>query len=229
MKTAEKILLTSLDMFNVHGEANVTCVDIAIELDISPGNLYYHYKGKEVLVSELFSLYLERTGKILVSPDSDNLTLVSFFEYLLQLLESAHLFRFIYRNPTDLIEKYPTIERKFKRLVKSKEEAFIAILAHFKKAGIVDADNSEIQALAQVFNLMFTQSQSYFLLKGIDINEQDINSHSLLILYHMLSPYLTISEQDKLTLLTSLAEQTNDSPDENNNLRTGKCQSAYPF
>ena len=37
MKTAQKILLTALTLFNEHGENTVTSVDIAIELDISRG------------------------------------------------------------------------------------------------------------------------------------------------------------------------------------------------
>jgi AcrR family transcriptional regulator len=57
MKTAERILITALDIFNQQGENNVSSVEIAMELNISPGNLYYHFKGKEVIVAELFDLY----------------------------------------------------------------------------------------------------------------------------------------------------------------------------
>ena len=57
MKTAQKILLTALTLFNEHGENTVTSVDIALELDISPGNLYYHFKGKDSLVSALMKMH----------------------------------------------------------------------------------------------------------------------------------------------------------------------------
>ena len=207
MKTAEKILLTSLEMFNQHGEANITCVDIAIELDISPGNLYYHFKGKEAIITALFNMYVQRSSKILVSPESESLSLPEFFHYLLRLLESTHLFRFIYRNPNDLMQKYPAIERSFKRLIISKEEAFVAILQHFKEIDALAANESQIGALAQLINVMFTQSQNYFLLTGTDIEQNEVSFHCLTLLFHVLAPYLSISSSEKSAIWLAITEQ----------------------
>jgi len=53
-KTKEKILATSLALFNHEGEAQVSAVDVASVIGISPGNLYYHYKGKDEIIAALF-------------------------------------------------------------------------------------------------------------------------------------------------------------------------------
>jgi AcrR family transcriptional regulator len=56
-RTAERILAAALDLFNRRGEPNVSTTLISAELNISPGNLYYHYPAKEELVNALMSRY----------------------------------------------------------------------------------------------------------------------------------------------------------------------------
>src|SRR3954469_8061081 len=56
-RTAERILETTLDLFNRFGEPNVSTTLISAEMGISPGNLYYHYPAKDELVNSLFDRY----------------------------------------------------------------------------------------------------------------------------------------------------------------------------
>ena len=56
-RTAERILGTTLELFNRFGEPNVSTTMISAELSISPGNLYYHFPSKDELINTLFDQY----------------------------------------------------------------------------------------------------------------------------------------------------------------------------
>ena len=64
-RTAERILEVTLDLFNRFGEPNVSTTLISAELNISPGNLYYHYPAKDELINSLFDRYEATLSQLL--------------------------------------------------------------------------------------------------------------------------------------------------------------------
>ena len=69
-RTPERILETALRLFNEFGEPNVTTTVIADEMNISPGNLYYHYRNKDEIVNALFARYEREISELLTLRDT---------------------------------------------------------------------------------------------------------------------------------------------------------------
>ena len=76
MKTKERIVQVSIELFNRSGVVAVTTDHIAKELGMSPGNLYFHYANKEEIIRQIFrmmaaetyALWLTKNGKKLKHP-----------------------------------------------------------------------------------------------------------------------------------------------------------------
>ncbi|MBX2988422.1 MAG: TetR/AcrR family transcriptional regulator [Bdellovibrionaceae bacterium] len=64
MKTKERILQTSIELFNRHGVGPMTTNHIAKAMEISPGNLYFHYDNKEEILREVFKRMCKETYEI---------------------------------------------------------------------------------------------------------------------------------------------------------------------
>jgi len=156
VKTRERILLTSLDLFNTEGEPNVTTVDIANELDISPGNLYYHFHGKEVILKELYARFDHRMREVLTAPIERPLNTEDSWYYLYVVFEDIYAFRFLYRNLSDIVERDKDVGRKFGRLMQVKKSTAEAVCLRLRELEILTATDDEIQAMVETIVLTLT-------------------------------------------------------------------------
>ncbi len=165
MKTRDKILVASLVLFNTEGEPNVTTVDIANELDISPGNLYYHFKGKEQIIAELFSVFEAEMTDILRAPSENVISAEDVWFYVYVVFEQLWNHRYFYRNLNDILQRYPAIDKKFRRLTKLKKTSAATVLEDLRDNHVIIIDDDEIDRLADnialnlTFWLNFTQLQ----------------------------------------------------------------------
>jgi len=120
MKTRDRILQTSLLLFNEEGEPNVTTVDIANEMGISPGNLYYHFRGKEIIIEGIYDEFDREMTDILTAPVEKSLDVKDSWFYLYVVFDHIYQYRFLYHNLSDVMQRYEKIQRRFKRLLKLK-------------------------------------------------------------------------------------------------------------
>jgi AcrR family transcriptional regulator len=195
VKTRDRILETSLRLFNEEGEAHTTTIDIAAELDISPGNLYYHFKGKDQIIAELFEQFQLALGPILNAPLETTLAergghLEDNWYYLYVVLEELYLYRFLYHNLDDLLRRYTKLQRGFRRLLAHKRAALTAIIERVLGAGGVTLTRVQQNVLIENMTLQLTYWLSYDRLVHDERDPQVTIHKGVLQLLTMVSPYL---------------------------------------
>lgn len=195
MKTRDRILHTSLELFNEEGEEQTTTIDIANEMDISPGNLYYHFKGKDQIIAELFHQYEMALSSTLSAPierplSQDPANIEDNWYYLYVVLEEMYQYRFLYHNLDNILQRYPDIGRKFKRLIQLKRAALYAICQALIQQAVIEASEQQLPVLVDNMTLNLTFWLSYDqLLHGL--REPGVTIHQgVLQLLTMVAPYL---------------------------------------
>jgi AcrR family transcriptional regulator len=147
-RTRERILEVSLTLFNQFGERNVTTAFIADELEISPGNLYYHFHSKDEIVNTLFAAFEREIEHVLAMPVGRPANVEDIWLFLHLLFEAIWRYRFLYRDLNDLLSRNRTLEIHFKRLLAHKATTAAMLCNDLVRHGQMRVDSVEIQALA---------------------------------------------------------------------------------
>ena len=146
--TRELVLGVSLALFNEFGEPNVTTNHIADEADISPGNLYYHFRSKDDIVLELFKRFLVRFQPLIEIPGDVLLQADDLWFQLHLSFEIKGEYRFLYRNLADLVARVPNLDRAMRGLLGRERQAALNSLNGLQQAGVLSLDDVGKEQLA---------------------------------------------------------------------------------
>ncbi|KPW33318.1 MULTISPECIES: TetR/AcrR family transcriptional regulator [Pseudomonas syringae group] len=158
MKTRDRILECALTLFNQQGEPNVSTLEIANEMGISPGNLYYHFHGKEPLILGLFERFQTELAPLLDPPSDARLEPEDYWMFLHLIVERLSHYRFLFQDLSNLAGRLPKLARGIRNLLNSIKKTLASLLARLKARGQLV---SETQALGQLveqitMNLLFS-------------------------------------------------------------------------
>ena len=167
-RTRERILETALTLFNRDGERHVTTADIADEMNISPGNLYYHYRNKDDIIGALFDRFERTIAPLLESPASGAAHVEDFWLFIHLLFERMWEYRFFYRDLDEITSRAPALASRFRALVALERKAVIALCAGLRAARALEAGEGEIETLATNAVLLTTYWMSFSRLSGHD-------------------------------------------------------------
>ena len=211
-QTAERILASALALFNRFGEPNVAATMVAADLGISPGNLYYHYPGKEDIVNHLFGQYqLDLQALLPAAKDVKDLEDAWFF--LHSMFELVWRYRFLYRDLNDLLSKYRQLEQALKQVLTDKHAAFLTLLGHLSDKGWLMQNPTERESSATHMLVMLTWWLSYEYVRNPrhaleDANAQGGVSRGAQQVLGLLLPYLQAQPKSQLLALLQMYEAT---------------------
>ena len=161
MKTRDKIVLAALELFNEHGERNITTNHIAAHIDISPGNLYYHFRNKQEIVREIFTLYsnelLERFTPILEQQES----LVLLKRYLNSIFTLMWKYRFFYANLPEILQRDEGLHQDYIVVQEKLQANLVSIMADFVSLGLLQLSPSEMKSQVRTLHLIATSWLGY--------------------------------------------------------------------
>src|SRR3982751_52008 len=140
MKTRDRILETALRLFNEEGTAKVPTNRIAIELEMSPGNLYYHFRQKEQLVDRLLRRLEDEAEPMLKGPSAALVAVDDFWLFLHLVFEKMFMYRFLYRDVDYVMTEFPALAHRLRRLTSRGIETVDRLCHQLAAAGTLRAD-----------------------------------------------------------------------------------------
>ena len=200
-QTRQRILDASLMMFNAQGEPNVTTNHIADELEISPGNLYYHFRNKDDIIEQLFAVYEQRMDAALVAPEGRLPGLEDVWLQLHLVFECIWDYRFLYRDLVDILSRNRRLRMRFARILKRADEQAHTVMRGLVQAGVMRASADEVDAASTNILVIATFWMNYASARG-DKDERASIRDGIVQVMMLLAPFLRDAERVHLNTLT---------------------------
>jgi AcrR family transcriptional regulator len=200
-RTRDRILETSLGLFNREGVAAASTHLIATETDISPGNLHYHFKTKQQIVTWLFRRFEAHLAPCLEAAAGVS-AIDDVWLTLHMTFEAIDAYRFIYRDIAFLLHEYPDLEESAQALMTANLLASRSMCARLTEAGVMQASLEDVEMLA--LQMVFTTTCWFSFTRLVPrMSRQDQAGPGFAAYYTLtlLSPYVVGEARDYLNYL----------------------------
>lgn len=198
--TKQKILLTSLKLFNTHGVSNVSLRAIADEVGISVGNLQYHFKKREAIIEALYFGLVEKIDHIIfVNTDELLKSVLNISTEMIRILYEHHFFLLDFITITRNNKK---IKKHYAELSKQREVSFLKIIEI-----LIENDLFRVELLKNEYCGLFKRIEviSNFWFSSILIQEDTLSKASIeeysLLISQSFYPYLTDKAKEEYSII----------------------------
>ena len=136
MSHRERILKTSIIIFNQRGVGVTSTNHIAKAADVSPGNLYFHFSAKSDILRELFTTMVNELETLWLRVDPQS-TGGDPKDLITPTLDVFWRYRFFHREMYAIRRQDPVIARNWRRHLQRSVNVFEAALSAWERQGII--------------------------------------------------------------------------------------------
>ncbi len=191
MDTKARILQTAVELFNASGTAVVSTNHIAAAAEISPGNLYYHYRNKEEIIRAIVEQIIAGWGNLWAqaqqaepSPENMRASLLRNFTLLWD-------YRFFFRELILLMEHDPELKRRYQTARQQRVLELEALLNRYVAAGMLKPPENDDDFRMRITACMLINNQW---LIEVEIEEGTLTQkqieRGIALFMYLLRPYL---------------------------------------
>ena len=195
MSTKQRILDTALVLFNTTNTQAGTTNHIAKAMEISVGNLHYHYKNREEIIFKLYEQMLQESTLLVQDLPKD---IVGLFEHQKLMSTILWKYRFFYRELLFLLSRDPNLKERYISDNLSHRERIRITFENLVKHGDLEITEEKVfEQLTDTVMLVLSFWNPMMETLGEEINEEGFSAATAHIQCAM-RPYLTKQAQNKL-------------------------------
>jgi AcrR family transcriptional regulator len=190
--THDKILEVTLKLFNEYGAHSITTNHIAKAMNISPGNLYYHYKNKQAIIRGIFLLITQRFYEIWETADMKPENAASFCTVFENIADLYYEYRFFYLEMPSLLAQDDELKKMYAENMRSKHLLIEKTICTLIDAGIMHKPDSAREMKSWIENgwIISDFYLSYLFSADIPITKESIREGTRNFFYFV-KPSLT--------------------------------------
>jgi AcrR family transcriptional regulator len=203
MKRKEKIKIVSLRMFNDKGIRNVTTRHIASKMEISHGNLTYHYPSKKEILEAIYLDMNAGLSKAIKPKGADGLKyLHALFIYFFRFQKK---YRFFYTDLIEIARHYPDITEMHTDIQLKRIRECRAVISYYQHIGLMQRETEYDNYGLLIHNIWFLSSfwmnQKGILGAGHPAREV---TYTLKIIWNQIVPHLTYKGKQQFKILIKI-------------------------
>jgi AcrR family transcriptional regulator len=192
MKTKDRIIKTAIKLFNDHGTKSITTNHIAKKLQISPGNLYYHFKNKFDIIrsiSDKFHIELKSVFKIKIKTINDfRNNIISIYNCFFRIQKS---YQFLFIEDVYLSSQDNILLKKYRQLRSAIKEDYNQMLKDLIKLNILKKETLIIiDDLLNVQWIILWHWANHSILDRITYDDLQIKK-GIQLSFSIITPHLT--------------------------------------